>query len=623
MSKSKFPGHLKFAEGAARETDTNGNEHVWVPMGSEPPNWLRMGIQSEAGITQPNEDVSALAVRIQEFRELRWTRMQKLFKKPPDDVIDAPVGPEGAKIPLVPEGKSRKAFLVWARQNGLRLDSEAITQLFQNIIEQRELLGAWLVQINESQEEFLFRNPRKKLPLTGDLIWNTTESVQATTQPRTKVQTSEGKEDFRNENIKRVISLQKSVHETSNDNDSMEKTRIKLWIQTSILPLLDFFGRTEKINSSNQIPIDLKNILEMQSGTAHLNLTTFIRLLEKINRSFVHQFGYHVSYKTTCNNNSDQNDLWGGTLIVDTHISSHKICLEGKEIHIDILGPNLNGNCEAGCVLPSGSVFLYKKHQDILTVQPLAEKLIRLNMPRVSQSPPAMADVLLGQQLQHLSKKYSPLDSARAVQRCTLSHELRHLFLHIVKNLDDNSSLEQAHAAIGQLISSENSQTGKLWRSGTNLNNLSHDLIQFFHDNVIEELHTYMTECAEEPVYGFLQLMQGSLNVVNGRDVIYFCVAQCLTILIAQMLDIQTPIGLTQAWKLQIHDNGLTELHHVHECWNLIQEIILRPEAELRLAIKSVYEREFNTSIDSPPFAKIGSNGELLSRLQVPDELLD
>src|SRR3989338_2292052 len=148
MSKSKFPGHLKFAEGAARETDTNGNEHVWVPMGSEPPNWLRMGIQSEAGITQPNEDVSALAVRIQEFRELRWTRMQKLFKKPPDDVIDAPVGPEGAKIPLVPEGKSRKAFLVWAQQNGLSLKSETIAKLFPDVIKKRELLDAKLLELN-------------------------------------------------------------------------------------------------------------------------------------------------------------------------------------------------------------------------------------------------------------------------------------------------------------------------------------------------------------------------------------------------------------------------------------------------------------------------------------------
>ena len=147
MSKSKFPGHLKFAEKAVRETDMNGNEHVWVPMGSEQPNWLRMGVQTEAEITQLN-DVSALAVRIQEFRELRRTRMQKLFQKAPDDVIDAPVGHEGAKIPLVPEGKSRKAFLVWAQQNGLSLKSETIAKLFPDVIKKRELLDAKLLELN-------------------------------------------------------------------------------------------------------------------------------------------------------------------------------------------------------------------------------------------------------------------------------------------------------------------------------------------------------------------------------------------------------------------------------------------------------------------------------------------
>lgn len=149
MSKSKFPEHLTLDKRAAQEIDMNGNEHVWVPSSPEQQQWLRMSIRDQAEITGQNEGASSLAVRIQEFREFKRTFMQKLLRTVPDNVVDAPIGPDGAKVELSVLGKSRKALLVWAKQSGLQLDPEAVSRLFPNINSQQELLDAWLVETTD------------------------------------------------------------------------------------------------------------------------------------------------------------------------------------------------------------------------------------------------------------------------------------------------------------------------------------------------------------------------------------------------------------------------------------------------------------------------------------------
>jgi len=75
--------------------------------------------------------------------------MQRLFRSVPDNVVDAPIGDNGAKVELSVLGKSRKALLVWAKQNGLHLDHEAVSELFPNITAQQELLDAWLVETSD------------------------------------------------------------------------------------------------------------------------------------------------------------------------------------------------------------------------------------------------------------------------------------------------------------------------------------------------------------------------------------------------------------------------------------------------------------------------------------------
>ena len=129
----------------------NGNEHVWIPSSPEQQQWLRMSIQYQAEVTSQEKGTPSLAVRIQEFREFKRTFMERLLRSMPDNVIDAPIGKDGAKIPLSMLGQSRKALLVWAQQNDIRLDHAAVSQLFPIIIEQRELLDAWLVEIGENK----------------------------------------------------------------------------------------------------------------------------------------------------------------------------------------------------------------------------------------------------------------------------------------------------------------------------------------------------------------------------------------------------------------------------------------------------------------------------------------
>ncbi|MFA5799924.1 MAG: hypothetical protein WC840_03105 [Candidatus Peribacteraceae bacterium] len=154
MPKVKFPEHLTLDKREARETDMNGNEHVWIPSPAEQSQWLRMSIQSQAEVTPQNEGASSLAVRIQEFREFKRTLMQRLLRSTPDNVVDAPIGEDGAKVPLSVLGKSRKALLVWARQNGLHLDPEAVSRLFPNINSQQKLLDAWLVETTDGDRYF-------------------------------------------------------------------------------------------------------------------------------------------------------------------------------------------------------------------------------------------------------------------------------------------------------------------------------------------------------------------------------------------------------------------------------------------------------------------------------------
>ncbi|MFA5800404.1 MAG: hypothetical protein WC840_05615 [Candidatus Peribacteraceae bacterium] len=148
MSKSKFPEHLTLDKRATNEMDANGNEHVWIPSPNEQAQWLRMSIQSQAEITRQNDGASSLAVRIQEYREFKRTLMQRLLRATPDNVVDAPIGKEGTKVPLSVLGKSRKALLVWAEQNGLQLDPAAVSNLFPNITAQQELFDAWLLELN-------------------------------------------------------------------------------------------------------------------------------------------------------------------------------------------------------------------------------------------------------------------------------------------------------------------------------------------------------------------------------------------------------------------------------------------------------------------------------------------
>ncbi|MDD5074555.1 MAG: hypothetical protein PHO54_01630 [Candidatus Peribacteraceae bacterium] len=147
MHLREFPDDLLLDENATRETDPNGNQHVWVPAPSrEQRRWMRLSIRSGANIESINEEIAALAIRIREYRQAQRTMMQKLLRRTPEDSIDAPVGKDGSAVTVTASGSSKKSLLVWAKNRGRHLDAETLNEVFPDAASLRELRDAWIVE---------------------------------------------------------------------------------------------------------------------------------------------------------------------------------------------------------------------------------------------------------------------------------------------------------------------------------------------------------------------------------------------------------------------------------------------------------------------------------------------
>ncbi|GEM_PF-2351967 len=611
MSKSKFPEHLALDKRATREIDANGNEHVWIPSSAEQSQWMRMSIRDQAEITTQNEGASSLAVRIQEYREFKRTLMQRLLGSVPDNVVDAPIGKDGAKVPLSVLGKSRKALLVWARQNGLRLDPEAVSRLFINTIAQQELLDAWLVEVSESSEETPTREPgRSRLTVPkaeSDVQRNVERPIQTTTD----------------QTLMRIPEFPSSGHRTEDDESNKEAARTKRWIQASLLPLLESFGKTGTITLAEDIPLQVREILNgLQGNASPSSVADYIKLLDRINCEFTHTYGLSIADESS-GIEHDRQKLWGCELRLDNYLLSRTIVLNGVRIRIDVTELLVPRETNIStCNILTGVIRLVSEKQPLLSLT-IAEKAIRENLPLAGRSLPALRNVIVGTMVKDLRYKYhSDRAVLKADKRQALSHELGHMQAGVrSKVIGSDPTPEIRHKTANYILpASSMSQIRSLWDISSKSSTKKMSAI---YDLSIDELHAHMIDLVEEPRQEVMNMaIKCTKEAKNEFELVYIIVARCCLVLLAQDMGSRTPVSLQQAWELPIQ-NGNCQVMHTLECVKIAQELVQHPENQLRLAIKRVFEREFGTPIDEPPFAKIGPNGELISRLQVPDELLE
>jgi len=596
---------------ATREIDANGNEHVWIPSSAEQSQWMRMSIRDQAEITTQNEGASSLAVRIQEYREFKRTLMQRLLGSVPDNVVDAPIGKDGAKVPLSVLGKSRKALLVWARQNGLRLDPEAVSRLFINTIAQQELLDAWLVEVSESSEETPTREPgRSRLTVPkaeSDVQRNVERPIQTTTD----------------QTLMRIPEFPSSGHRTEDDESNKEAARTKRWIQASLLPLLESFGKTGTITLAEDIPLQVREILNgLQGNASPSSVADYIKLLDRINCEFTHTYGLSIADESS-GIEHDRQKLWGCELRLDNYLLSRTIVLNGVRIRIDVTELLVPRETNIStCNILTGVIRLVSEKQPLLSLT-IAEKAIRENLPLAGRSLPALRNVIVGTMVKDLRYKYhSDRAVLKADKRQALSHELGHMQAGVrSKVIGSDPTPEIRHKTANYILpASSMSQIRSLWDISSKSSTKKMSAI---YDLSIDELHAHMIDLVEEPRQEVMNMaIKCTKEAKNEFELVYIIVARCCLVLLAQDMGSRTPVSLQQAWELPIQ-NGNCQVMHTLECVKIAQELVQHPENQLRLAIKRVFEREFGTPIDEPPFAKIGPNGELISRLQVPDELLE
>jgi len=168
MPESKFPQHLVFHQDAVRETDANGNEHIWIPTSVEDTQWQRMSTRAQAEIVELGE-INALAVRLQNYKESKRNLFRALLNRAAE-TVDAPIGRDGARVPVEVIGKSRTALLVWAREAGITLSERQIAEAFPQNDNATQLSDAWTLETELSEAVPQLSPLQREMKMLGDTI---------------------------------------------------------------------------------------------------------------------------------------------------------------------------------------------------------------------------------------------------------------------------------------------------------------------------------------------------------------------------------------------------------------------------------------------------------------------
>ena len=153
---ARFPAGVKIHECEIRYVDpVSNNEELWVPKDAQERNfqkWERYIVPKNAD-EQVNGAVKYLCINVQECVVDLRGKIRKLFGGCFSEGTYGELwipSPEGRMASLLTQ-KSKKRFLVWAAESGVKLDKETIDHFFPQAISVTECANAWV--IHDAEEE--------------------------------------------------------------------------------------------------------------------------------------------------------------------------------------------------------------------------------------------------------------------------------------------------------------------------------------------------------------------------------------------------------------------------------------------------------------------------------------